>query len=186
MTLSVNDISQLFNRAGGELYGGEAITQREHALQAGWLAEQSGADEQLIIACLLHDLGHMLFGQGDDDLAQGRDDLHQVKIIPFLRGLLPPEIIEPIALHVDAKRYLCHVEPAYFAALSDASRTSLALQGGAMDAAAAQQFAARPHAACAIALRRCDDAAKVVGMTVPPYEYFLPRLLAIAETAGAQ
>jgi phosphonate degradation associated HDIG domain protein len=180
MTLSVQDINHLFNNAGAGLYGGEAITQREHALQTAWLAEQGGADDALVIACLLHDLGHMLFEQGDKDLAQGEDDLHQVKILPFLRGLLPPEVVDPIGLHVDAKRYLCHVDRDYFETLSPASRTSLALQGGIMDAAAAQHFAARPHAASAVTLRRCDDAAKVVGMQTPEYEYFLPRLLALA------
>ena len=181
MTLSVPDISHLFGHAGADLYGGEAITQREHALQTAWLAEQAGADDALVVACLLHDLGHMLFEQGDDDLAQGADDLHQFKILPFLRGLLPPEVVDPIGMHVDAKRYLCCVDRHYFDTLSQASRTSLVLQGGIMDAAAAERFAARPHAARAVTLRRCDDAAKVVGMRTPEYEYFLPRLIALAQ-----
>ncbi len=185
MTLSVQDISHLFAYTGTQLYGGEAITQREHALQAAWLAEQGGADDAMVIACLLHDLGHMLFGQGNDDLARGNDDLHQMKILPFLRGLLPREVIDPIGMHVDAKRYLCRIDPQYFDALSDASRASLALQGGIMDAVAAERFAARPYAMHAAALRRYDDAAKVVGLQVPEYEYFLPRLVALAQTMDA-
>lgn len=183
--LSIPQISQMFDRAGAHLYGGEAITQREHALQAAWLAEQAGEDEALVIACLLHDLGHMLFEQNDGDLAGGKDDAHQFRIVPFLRGVLPPGVIETIRLHVDAKRYLCRHEEGYFAALSDASRLSLALQGGIMDGAAAESFARGPHAARAVALRRCDDAAKVVGLVVPPFAHYLPRLIAMVERSAA-
>ena len=53
-----------------------------------------------------------------------------------------PDVTAPIALHVEAKRYLCAVEPDYFDRLSEASRLSLATQGGAMTAAEAAAFAA--------------------------------------------
>ncbi|MDY7577663.1 phosphohydrolase [Herbaspirillum sp. RTI4] len=185
MSLTLPEISQLFDHLGARLYGGEAITQREHALQAAWSAEQAGEEDSLIIACLLHDLGHLLFEQNDADLASGKDDLHQFKIIPFLRGLLPPEVTEPIRLHVDAKRYLCQHEAAYYEALSAASKMSLALQGGIMDATAASAFATHPYASQAIALRRYDDAAKVVGLITPPFSHFLPTLTALAERTAA-
>lgn len=184
-TLTLTQITALFEHAGASLYGGEAITQRDHALQSAWLAQQAGDDDALIIACLLHDLGHMLFEQNDQDLADGKDDLHQVKIVPFLRGLMPADVIDAIRLHVDAKRYLCFSEVPYFAALSDASRLSLALQGGVMDAAAAARFISHPYAARAIALRRHDDAAKIVDLVVPPFAHYLPRLIAQSERAAA-
>lgn len=184
MRLTLPAIEALFAQAGASLYGSEAITQREHALQSAWLAEQAGNDDALIIACLLHDLGHMLFEQTDQDLADGKDDLHQYKIVPFLRGLLPADVIDPIRLHVDAKRYLCFTEAPYFAALSDASKLSLSLQGGVMEAAAAATFASHPHAGRAVALRRHDDAAKVVGLVVPPFTAYLPRLIAQSERAS--
>jgi phosphonate degradation associated HDIG domain protein len=180
MPLTIPAICQLFEQAGARLYGGEAITQSEHALQSAFLAEQAGHDDALVIACLLHDLGHMLFEQQDDELAAGQDDLHQFKIVPFLRGLMPAAVIEPIRLHVDAKRYLCQREPGYLLALSEASQLSLALQGGVMDDAAAERFVRTAHAASAIALRRCDDAAKVVGLRVPPLDHYLARLQALA------
>lgn len=183
LRLTLPEIGQLFGQAGARLYGGEAITQSEHALQSAWLAEQSGADDALIIACLLHDLGHLLFDPSEQALAQSRDDLHQCRVVPYLRGLLPDNVIEPIRLHVDAKRYLCGTEAAYRASLSDASRQSLALQGGAMDAVAAQQFISHPHAARAVALRRHDDAAKVVGWVVPPFASYWSRLMAQSESA---
>ncbi|GAB3252424.1 HD domain-containing protein [Chitinimonas naiadis] len=181
MSLTLSDIPYLFNAGGSRLYGGEAISQREHALQAAWLSEQAGEDDALVIACLLHDLGHLLFEQADDDLDKGIDDLHQFKVLPFLRHLLPDAVVTPIGLHVDAKRYLCHAEPGYFAALSSASRTSLALQGGVMDDVTAIAFAHQPHAQRAIKLRRYDDAAKVVGMRTPDLDHFLPRLTALAK-----
>lgn len=184
MSLTLNDIESLFADAGTRLYGGEAISQREHALQTAWLAEQNGEDDALVVACLLHDLGHMLFEQGDGDLAQGEDDLHQYRILPFLRGLLPDAVVEPIGLHVDAKRYLCCAEAGYYAALSPASRQSLALQGGPMQPSEAAAFSTRPHAMSAIALRRYDDEAKIVDLATPTFDYFLPRLVALAGTSA--
>ena len=180
MALGIGDIQSLFEQRGEALYGGEAVSQLEHALQAAWLAEQAGEDDATVAACLLHDLGHLLSGQGDDDLARHVDDLHQHKVLPFLRPLLPTAVVQPIALHVEAKRYLCATEPGYRAALSPASALSLALQGGVMSAADAADFLARPHAQAAIRLRRHDDAAKVVGLVTPPLAHYLSRLHRLA------
>ncbi|MEB0139980.1 MULTISPECIES: phosphonate degradation HD-domain oxygenase [unclassified Undibacterium] len=183
--LSTIQIIELFDQAGNALYGGEAITQTEHALQTAWQAEQSGGDDALVIACLLHDLGHMLCQQSDHELVEGKDDLHQLRVLPYLRGLVPSTVIETIRLHVDAKRYLCQSDPSYSAALSDASRMSMALQGGVMDSAEASAFIAKPQAAQALALRRYDDAAKVRGLVVPPLAHYLHRLnRMIAKTAA--
>jgi len=184
MPLTSDQIHTLFQTKGESLYGGEDVSQLAHALQSAWCAEQSGASDELVIACLLHDLGHLLFEQGPNDLAEGRDDLHQYKVLPFLRPALPDGVVEPIALHVEAKRYLCQAEPGYFESLSEASRLSLALQGGPMDEAAAAAFWARPYAREAVQLRRCDDIAKVVGLPTPGLDHFMPRLQALmGETA---
>lgn len=181
MTLTLSDIEQRFATQGSALYGGEAISQLEHGLQAAYLAEQAGEDDALVIACLLHDLGHLLFEQGDDDVANGIDDLHQFKILPFLRPVFPNAVVDAIGLHVDAKRYLCRSEVGYLATLSDASRRSLDLQGGVMSEAEAAHFATLPHASRAIALRRYDDAAKVVGFVTPGFEHFTSRLAALSQ-----
>lgn len=185
-SLTVDQIVHLFEQAGTRLYGGEAITQTEHALQAAWFAEKSGADDYLIIACLLHDLGHMLFEQNDDDLAQGKDDRHESRVLPYLSGILPSDVTGAIRLHVDAKRYLCHQDKTYHATLSEASKLSLALQGGPMDAENAALFVAQPQALRAIELRRYDDAAKIVGLSVPPLAYYLPRLMTLIEKTSVQ
>ncbi|MBS1138329.1 MAG: phnH2, partial [Proteobacteria bacterium] len=68
-----------------------------------------------------------------------------------------PRIVEPIGMHVAAKRYLCAAEPAYFRQLSSASKTDLVSQGGPLTPAEAAAFAAQPYAPLAIRLCRMDD-----------------------------
>ncbi len=171
----LQDIQVLFARRGAEQYSGEPVTQLEHALQTAHLAEQSDADDALVTACLLHDLGHLLNDLGESPSVRGIDDTHQYFALPFLRGLLPDRVIDAIRLHVDAKRYLCHSQPAYFAKLSDDSRRSLLLQGGVFDAAQAAAFIALPAARDAVMLRLWDDLAKQADLRTPPLVHFLAR-----------
>src|SRR5881394_3588178 len=159
MALSLADIEKLFADRGQIEYSGEGVTQLEHALQAADLAEKEGAGDALVTAAFLHDLGHLLNLQGETPTARGIDDQHQYYAIPFLRPLFPPAVIEPIRLHVDAKRALCAMEPEYYEALSDDSKRSLTLQGGIFAKGEADAFMARPHAADAVRVRRWDDAA---------------------------
>ena len=180
MALTIPDICALYERHGGRMYSGEPVTQLEHALQSAALAEAAGADAELITAALLHDLGHLLNDQGDTPTARGIDDVHQYFALPFLRGLFDDRVLEPIRLHVDAKRYLCETRPGYHDALSADSKRSLALQGGTFSAAEAAEFIARPLAPRAVELRLWDDAAKLVGQRTPPLAHFSPILAAAA------
>ena len=150
--LTLQDIAQTFARHGASQYSGEPVTQLEHALQTAHLAEQSGADDALVTASLLHDLGHLLYDHGnacapdDTPTLRGVDDTHQYYALPFLRGLFPDTVLQAIKLHVDAKRYLCHAHPGYHAQLSEDSKRSLTLQGGVFDAAQAAAFIVLPGA----------------------------------------
>lgn len=173
MSLDLADIEWLLVHKGDARYSGEPVTQREHALQSAWQAEQEGADDELITAALLHDLGHLLNDQGETPTLRGIDDLHQFIALPFLRGLFPDRVLDAIALHVDAKRCLCATRPGYLEALSADSQRSLALQGGVFDAAQARDFLARPHAADALRLRLWDDLAKQPHLTTPPLAHYL-------------
>ena len=179
MALTFADIEQLFARKGGEQYTGEPVTQLEHALQTAWLAEQAGANDALVTAALLHDLGHLLHNLGETPTAQGIDDLHQYRALPFLRGLFGSqhvdEVLGAISQHVDAKRYLCATRPDYFDALSDDSKRSLALQGGIFTAEQAAHFIALPGAEGAVSLRIWDDLAKTAGLATPPLSHYLNR-----------
>jgi phosphonate degradation associated HDIG domain protein len=176
MALSLSDICLLFARKGGRAYEGEGVSQLEHALQTAAQAEAAGAPGALVAAALLHDLGHMLNDQGDTPTLRGVDDLHQFAALPFLRPTFGDDVLEPIRLHVDAKRYLCSTRPQYFASLSADSKRSLALQGGVYSAAEAGAFIARPYAADAVRLRLWDDLAKVSGAATPPLAHFVAAL----------
>src|SRR3954462_5107435 len=144
--LSVSDICILFARKGGRLYEGEGVTQLEHALQTAAQAEATGAQPALVAAALLHDLGHLLNDQGDTPTLRGVDDLHQFAALPFLRGLYGDDVLEPIRLHADAKRYLCATRDDYYASLSPDSKRSPTVQGGIFTADDAAQFIRQPHA----------------------------------------
>ena len=164
--INLPDIQLLFARLGAHQYSGEPVTQLEHALQTAHLAEQSEADDELVTACLLHDLGHLLNDQSidknDSPTLRGVDDTHQYFALP-------------IKLHVDAKRYLCQTRPGYFDMLSADSKRSLQLQGGAFDAVQAQGFIAQPGARDAVRLRLWDDLAKQEGLRTPTLAHFLAR-----------
>lgn len=172
MALSLDDIALLFTRHGHTQYTGEPVTQLEHALQSALLAEQEGAAPSLIVASLLHDLGHLLEDLGQTPTLAGIDDLHQYRVLPFLRGVFDEAVLAPIALHVDAKRYLCATDPDYFAQLSADSVRSLQLQGGIFDVEQAAAFIDRPYAEDAVRLRRWDDRAKTAGLPTPDYAHY--------------
>jgi phosphonate degradation associated HDIG domain protein len=180
MALSVSDICMLFARKGGREYDGEGVTQLEHALQAAAMAEAEGASPSLIAAALLHDLGHMLNDQGDTPTLRGIDDRHQYAALPFLRGSFDDAVLEPIRLHVEAKRYLCATRAGYYEALSADSKRSLTLQGGAYDEPAAAAFIERPFAADAVRVRLWDDLAKVPAAATPPLAHFVTVLETVA------
>ncbi|QDV45967.1 hypothetical protein Enr13x_58710 [Stieleria neptunia] len=169
---TTEQIIKLFDRKGDSEYGGEPVTQREHALQAAFLALQADAKPSLIVAALLHDIGHLLHDLPDDAPDAGIDDHHERSGDHFLRPLFSDAVTEPVRMHVEAKRYLCAVDPDYMSALSEPSRVSLALQGGPMTAEEAEQFIVQPFAEDAVRLRRWDDEAKIAGLETPPLDRF--------------
>lgn len=173
MALTLEEIRGLYREHGHVAYSGEPVTQLEHALQSGLLAEEAGADDALVAAAFLHDLGHLLNRQGETPSARGIDDLHQYYVLPFLRPILPDAVLEPIRLHVDAKRCLCRIDAGYYESLSPDSVRSLALQGGIFSDAEADAFLQRPYAEDALRLRRWDDTAKVEGKATPDLDHYM-------------
>ncbi len=175
MPLTIDDIEQLFAIHGARQYSGEPVTQLEHALQTASLAEDGGAGDELVTACLLHDLGHLLNDKGGTPSLRGVDDVHQYFALPFLRGLFSKRVLDPIKLHVDAKRYLCQVRPGYWNSLSEDSKRSLNLQGGIFSPEACTVFISQPGASDAVELRLWDDRAKQSSQLTPPLAHFLQR-----------
>jgi len=183
MALSLTDIERLFATKGARMYAGEPVTQLQHALQAAELAEREAANDELVLAAFLHDLGHLINDQGDTPTLRGIDDRHEYVALPFLRGLYGEAVLQPIRLHVDAKRYLCArgdgrmAGAEYWSGLSADSKRSLELQGGIFTDAEADAFIAQPHAADAVRVRLWDDMAKSADAVTPSVD----RYLALAE-----
>ena len=171
----------LFADQGSAEYFGEEVTQAQHMLQAGALAEAAGAPGPLVAAALLHDLGHFHGETTGHDLMRGTDNRHSHTGADWLVQWFGPAVTEPVRLHVDAKRYLCAVEPGYAALLSPASVHTLAVQGGPMTPAEAERFAAHPSGADAVRLRRWDEQAKDPQAPTPGFEHFRPLLAALLE-----
>ena len=172
----VQQIISLYEEKGGREYEGEGVSQLEHALQAATHAERAGAPPELVCAALLHDIGHLLNDKGETPTLRGVDDEHQNAALPFLRGRFPAAVLEPIRLHVDAKRYLCATRADYYGRLSEDSKRSLELQGGVFSAAEAERFIRQPHADEAVKVRLWDDAAKTRGAATPGLAHFEPLL----------
>lgn len=182
---SVGQVLALYERWGSELYD-EEIRQRDHALQTAALARAAGADDPLVAAALLHDVGHLLeMAEADGPRSRTTDLRHEARGASYLAGLFPPGVTAPIALHVRAKRYLVTVDPGYRALLSSGSTASLARQGGALSLEEAAAFEANSGWADAVQLRRWDDQGKVDGLDLPPLDAYRPLLvdLCIASTA---
>ncbi|WP_088280031.1 HD domain-containing protein [Ideonella sp. A 288] len=169
----IEQIDELFARHGGSAYEGrreEPVTALAHALQCAQLAEWAHAPAGLVAAALLHDIGHFVPAAPGTDLV---DDVHELRALGLLAGGFGREVLEPIRLHVAAKRYLVATDPLYAATLSPASVHTLALQGGPMSPDEVWMFRKLPGADEALQLRRWDDQAKQPGKRTPPLDYYL-------------
>lgn len=172
----VEFLADILRRRGAESYLGESVTMSEHMLQAAHLAEEEGASDELVAAALLHDIGHYTNEFTDDAQDRGIDNRHQISGAAVLAPFFPLVVTECVRQHVDAKRYLCAVDPDYFSRLSQASVLTLKLQGGPMDEAEAEAFRANPHLDAIIRVRIWDEGAKEAGRQTPPFAHYEPLL----------
>jgi predicted HD phosphohydrolase len=163
-------------RATG-LYGLTLINQLAHAVQSAHYARARGLTPAVVVAALLHDIGHMVHNLGEHHAAKGIDDQHEVIGADWLTQYFGDDVTAPIRLHVAAKRYLCTVEADYFFNLSNDSVESLALQGGRMSESEIVDFQKSPYWQDAVALRRIDEMAKDPKGPMPPFEEFTEELL---------
>jgi gamma-butyrobetaine dioxygenase len=169
----VEAIAELFAGPGARDYLGEPVTIGIHMRQAGALAQVGGAQDPLVAAALLHDVGH---------LRNETDGRHGDAGAQWLSQWFGAAVTEPVRLHVQAKRYLCGTEPGYFALLSEESVRTLVLQGGPMTAEQTPAFEALPFARDAVAVRGWDDAAKDPAVTPPEFSYFEPLLRSLVRS----
>ncbi|MBI1777889.1 MAG: HD domain-containing protein [Proteobacteria bacterium] len=179
-------IADILERRGADSYLGEAVTMSQHMLQVALLAEREGAGEELVAAALLHDIGHYTSEFGADASDRGLDNRHEEAGARVLRAYFPDSVSECVRLHVPAKRYLCAVEPGYFATLSPASVHSLALQGGPMPADEVAAFERQPHHREAVRVRQWDEGGKRAGISTPGFSHYAPLLRRVVARHRAQ
>jgi len=162
-----DEVFSLFERRGSGVYFGERISMTEHALQAAYFAREESAPAELLVAALLHDIGHLVETVPDDLGDWTSDARHEEIGARWLERRMRPEVAGPVRLHVPAKRYLCATDHNYVAMLSQASIITLQLQGGPMTGPELLQFETEPYYREAVRLRRWDDQGKVVGLKTP-------------------
>ena len=164
----IDFILDLFASRGAEEYMGEAVSMSQHMEQSAACAVADGAPDSLVIAALLHDIGHFIGAHPIEALENGIDNVHEEAGADYLAPHFPPAVTEPIRLHVAAKRYLCATDAEYLGHLSEASLNSLQVQGGPMNSTEIEAFEANPHHQNAVKLRLYDDDGKVAGLTIKP------------------
>jgi len=147
------------------LYIGEKVTMTEHMIQTAMLAEKNNSSSDLICSSLLHDYGHFILENPDDLIKKKKDGKHEELGYEFLKTYFTKDVVEPIKYHVKAKKYLARNKK-YFNALSEASKTSLKLQGGIMNNHEAKEFESNKFFKNSIELRKFDEEAKNKGLKI--------------------
>jgi phosphonate degradation associated HDIG domain protein len=181
MSAVIAEIFELFARYGSSGYG-EDLSLERHMLQSAAMAQSQGAADQVVVAALLHDIGYFLHADTGAVIDAGQDFAHEALGAAWLSQAFDEAVTAPIALHVEAKRYLCAVEPGYLGQLSAASRISLSVQGGVMSQTEVAAFSANPAFETALLLRRCDDHGKDAALDVRPLEHYRALLTATARS----
>ena len=169
-------LADIFERRGGEEYLGEPVTMAEHMLQGATIAEESGLEDEIVVAALLHDIGHFTSEFGTFTMEDTEDRHHEDAGAEVLSRFFPQVITDCVRYHVAAKRYMCATRPDYLDRLSPASVHSLSLQGGPMSPAEVAEFEENPHLRQIIQVRHLDDAGKRTDMDIPGFQHFAPRV----------
>ena len=177
----VSRILDLYTKYGTSDYIGEHITQIDHALQCAELAEKDIRLDHydiyikncMIVAALLHDIGHLIgLERGHMEMQSsgssgGSNSLgivgHEGIGSEFLKECgLPLLVRELVGSHVQAKRYLCSTRKDYYAGVSDASKETMALQGGMMTLEEIKKFNSGLMPELKLFLREYDDLGKKI------------------------
>ena len=170
----VEFLADIFLRRGSEEYLGEPVTMEQHMLQAAHFAESAGEDEVVVVAALLHDIGHFTSEFGSYSPDDTEDRHHEEAGAQVLEGLFPLLVIDCIRYHVAAKRYLCAVNAHYFDKLSAASVHSLELQGGPMRPREVGKFEQIDNLTDIVKVRRFNDAGKECSLHTKPFSHYAP------------
>jgi len=183
MNTMADRLIEAMTKSAARQYGKERVTELAHALQCAELAAGAGGDEEMVLACLLHDVGRYAVAQEEisDTLEAGAPHAtkarrHHEAGADLIAPYVPERVTFLVRAHADAKRYLCAADPGYYDTLSPGSKHTLALQGGIMTADEAVSVATQPWWPDALRLRRWDDEAKIVGKATRPLSAWGPLL----------
>ena len=171
----------IFERRGGEEYLGEPVTMAEHMLQGAALAEKADMPERIIVAALLHDIGHFTSEFGTYHPEDTHDRHHEEAGAEVLEEFFPVIVTDCVRYHVAAKRYLCATKPEYLGRLSAASVHSLNLQGGPMNADEIAEFERNPNVKEIVQVRYLDDAGKHADMKTPDFAHYAPMVQRVVD-----
>ncbi len=174
-------LGDIFTRRGGEEYLGEPVTMAEHMLQGAHFAEKANEPEVIIVAALLHDIGHFTSEFGMFSMDDTEDRLHEEAGAEVLEPYFPTLVTDCVRHHVAAKRYLCAIKPEYFDRLSVASVHSLNLQGGPMNADEVAAFETNPNLKDIIKVRYYDEAGKRADLQTKPFSYYVPMVQRVVD-----
>lgn len=177
----VEFIGDIFARCGDEEYLGEPVTMAQHMLQGAAIAEKNKMDEDVIVAALLHDIGHFTSEFGTFSMDDTEDRFHEEAGAKVLEAFFPSLVIDCVRYHVAAKRYLCATNPHYFGKLSEASVHSLKLQGGPMNEDEVKAFEENPNLEKIVQVRYLDEAAKDPEMETPDYWHYAPMVQRVVD-----
>jgi putative nucleotidyltransferase with HDIG domain len=178
VTINIDQAIQSLRCAETTAYIGEAVSQLEHALQAAYFAEQSGHSEEVILACLFHDIGHYATQTQQHTMADLGIVNHEWLGARLAYDMgFSAHVALLIGYHVEAKRYLSAKKPLYYERLSEASKGTLAFQGGPMSDEEVQQFETLSIYKEILQVRVNDEKAKVVDLEVPGLEYYRPMMM---------
>ena len=156
-TVFLDRLEGIFEQEGKTEYLGEPVSIAEHMLQSAYVAQRADASKSLVAATLLHDIGYFARVR---NVVTDQHKTHDEAGAAFLSEHFPPEVTEPIRLHVQAKRYLVAKDANYMDNLSEASIYTLNLQGGPMNDTEIAEFEANPHYRDALRIREWDDSGK--------------------------
>ena len=174
-------LADIFDRRGSEEYLGEPVTMAQHMLQAAHFAEQASESETVIVAALLHDVGHFTSEFGMFSMADTEDKYHEEAGADILASFFPDLVTDCVRYHVAAKRYLCATKPDYFNRLSEASIHSLNLQGGPMNGDEVKDFATNPNLEEIIRVRFYDEAGKEPDLQTRPFSHYAPMIQRVVD-----
>ncbi|MCK5920748.1 MAG: HD domain-containing protein, partial [Methylococcales bacterium] len=137
--------------------------------------------EEVIVAALLHDVGHFVSEFGTFTMNDTQDRYHEEAGAQALLPFFPSLVVDCVRYHVLAKRYLCATRPEYFERLSEASVHSLKLQGGPMTLDEVAVFEESDNLREIIKVRYFDDEGKQASMKTEPFSYYMPMVQRVVD-----